>query len=56
MQGTQLRYFIKFVADMGKAVKFYRDVLGLQLKFESPAGLRSRCPLPVRKLRATEVN
>ena len=36
MQRTQLRYVIKFVADMGKAVKFYRDVLGLQLKFESP--------------------
>jgi lactoylglutathione lyase len=36
MQGTQLRYAIKFVADMDKAVKFYRDVLGLKLKFESP--------------------
>ena len=36
MQGTQLRYAIKFVADMEKAVKFYRDVVGLQLKFESP--------------------
>jgi lactoylglutathione lyase len=36
MQGTQLRYVIKFVADMEKTVKFYRDVLGLKLKFESP--------------------
>jgi lactoylglutathione lyase len=36
MQGAQLRYTIKFVADMQKAVKFYRDVLGLPLKFESP--------------------
>ena len=36
MEGTQLRYVIKFVTDMGTAVKFYRDVLGLQLKFESP--------------------
>src|SRR5215471_2736114 len=36
MQGTQLRYAIKFVADMDKAIKFYRDVLGLQLKFQSP--------------------
>src|SRR5246500_4310066 len=36
MQSTQLRYAIKFVADMDKAVKFYRDVLGLTLKFESP--------------------
>jgi catechol 2,3-dioxygenase-like lactoylglutathione lyase family enzyme len=30
MQGTQLRYAIKFVADMDNAVKFYRDVLGLK--------------------------
>jgi catechol 2,3-dioxygenase-like lactoylglutathione lyase family enzyme len=36
MQGTQLRYVIKFVADMDKAVTFYRDVFGLELKFESP--------------------
>ena len=36
MQGTQLRYAIKFVADMDKAVKFYRDVVGLKVKFESP--------------------
>jgi predicted enzyme related to lactoylglutathione lyase len=36
MQGTQLRYAIKFVVDMDKAVKFYRDVVGLTLKFESP--------------------
>ena len=36
MEGTHFRYVIKFVADMGKAVKFYRDMLGLQLKFESP--------------------
>ncbi|HXY10804.1 MAG TPA: VOC family protein [Terriglobales bacterium] len=36
MPGAQLRYVIKFVGDMDKAVKFYRDVLGLPLKFESP--------------------
>lgn len=36
MQGTQLRYVIKFVADMDKAVKFHRDLLGLTLKVESP--------------------
>jgi uncharacterized glyoxalase superfamily protein PhnB len=36
MQGTQLRYVIKFVADMDKALKFYCDVGGLTLKFESP--------------------
>ncbi len=33
MQGTQLMYAIKFVADMDKAVKFYCDVVGLTLKF-----------------------
>ena len=36
MQATQLRYVIKFVADMDKALKFHRDVLGLTLKCESP--------------------
>jgi hypothetical protein len=36
MQETQVRYAIKFVADMDKAVKFYRDVLGLEVNFESP--------------------
>jgi hypothetical protein len=36
MQETQLRYAIKFVAAMHKAVKFHRDVLGLKVKFESP--------------------
>jgi catechol 2,3-dioxygenase-like lactoylglutathione lyase family enzyme len=42
MEGTQFRYVIKFVTDMNKAVKFYRDTLGLQLRFESPAGVNSR--------------
>src|SRR5215475_7630362 len=32
----KLNYVIEFVADMDHAVKFYRDVLGLPLKFESP--------------------
>lgn len=32
----KLNYVIKFVADMDRAVKFYRDTLGLPLKFESP--------------------
>src|SRR5215472_4072164 len=36
MQATQLRYVIKFVSDMDKAVKFHHDVLGLNVKFESP--------------------
>jgi lactoylglutathione lyase len=32
----KLNYVIKFVGDMTRAVSFYRDVLGLPLKFESP--------------------
>ncbi|GAA3894534.1 hypothetical protein GCM10022276_12100 [Sphingomonas limnosediminicola] len=32
----RLNYAIKFVSDMDAAVAFYRDVLGLQLKFQSP--------------------
>ena len=32
----KLKYAIKFVSDMNRAVKFYRDVLGLPLRFESP--------------------
>ena len=32
----KLKYAIKFVDDMGRAVKFHRDVLGLPLKFETP--------------------
>jgi lactoylglutathione lyase len=33
---AKLSYVIKFVADMDRAVKFYRDILGLPLKFQSP--------------------
>ena len=36
MTPPQLKYIIEFVADMDRAVKFYRDVVGLPLKFESP--------------------
>ena len=32
----KLTYAIKYVADMDAAVAFHRDVLGLQLKFQSP--------------------
>ena len=32
----KLNYVIEFVADMDRAVRFYRDVLGLLLKFQSP--------------------
>ncbi len=31
----KLSYVIKYVSDMNRAVAFYRDVLGLPLKFES---------------------
>jgi lactoylglutathione lyase len=32
----KLSHVIEFVADMDSAVKFYRDVIGLPLKFQSP--------------------
>jgi len=32
----KLTYVIKFVAEMDKAVQFFRDTLGLTLKFQSP--------------------
>ena len=32
----KLSYAMEFVADMSRAVRFYRDVVGLTLKFESP--------------------
>ena len=32
----QVNYVIVFVSDMKRAVSFYRDVLGLPLRFESP--------------------
>ncbi len=33
---TKLIYVIEFVSEMDRAVKFYRDVIGLPLKFQSP--------------------
>jgi lactoylglutathione lyase len=32
----KLSHVIEFVADMDVAVKFYRDIIGLPLKFQSP--------------------
>ena len=33
---AKLSYIIEFVADMDRAISFYRDVIGLPLKFQSP--------------------
>ncbi len=33
----RVSYAIVFVSDMARAITFYRDVVGLPLKFESPA-------------------
>jgi predicted enzyme related to lactoylglutathione lyase len=33
---TTLTYTIAFVTDMDQAVRFYRDTIGLALKFQSP--------------------
>jgi catechol 2,3-dioxygenase-like lactoylglutathione lyase family enzyme len=32
----KLSYAIKYVEDMDRAIAFHRDVLGLELKFQSP--------------------
>ncbi len=32
----KLTYAIVFVADMQRAIRFYRDTLGLKLRFDSP--------------------
>ena len=32
----KLTYAIKYVADMDRSIAFHRDVLGLELKFQSP--------------------
>ena len=32
---AKLTYIIEFVADMDRAVRFYQDVIGLPLKFQS---------------------
>ena len=36
---AKLTYVIEFVADMDRAVKFYRDTMGLPLTFQSPGGV-----------------
>jgi lactoylglutathione lyase len=33
---AKLGYIIEFVGDMDRAVQFYRDVIGLPVKFQSP--------------------
>jgi len=59
----KLNYSIEFVADMDRAVKFYRDVLGLPLKFQSTGwsefstgetslGLQHQQPGPLTEIRA----
>ena len=34
--GARLTYVIQFVADMDKAIAFYRDTLGLEPRFATP--------------------
>ena len=34
---VRLTYVIKYVADMERAVKFYKEQLGVALRFQSPA-------------------
>jgi predicted enzyme related to lactoylglutathione lyase len=35
-EAMQLNYAIKFVGDMDEGVRFYRDTLGLSVRFQSP--------------------
>jgi len=35
----RLSYAIVFVSEMARSVAFFRDVIGLTLRFESPDGL-----------------
>ena len=50
----RVNYAMVFVSDMKRAVAFYRDALGLPLRFESPhwtevdAGVRGREPAEPR--------
>ncbi len=50
----RLNYSIVFVADMARSVQFYRDVLGLPLKFGRPTGPSS--PPRGRRWLSTSVN
>ena len=36
MAGMRVNYAIVYVSDMSRSVRFYRDIVGLPLRFESP--------------------
>ena len=42
----QIDYTMVVVSDMDKSVEFYRDKLGIPLKFQSPSGLSFKLELP----------
>jgi catechol 2,3-dioxygenase-like lactoylglutathione lyase family enzyme len=46
----RVNYAIVFVSDMKRAVSFYRDVLGLPLKFESPGWSKNSISLKTRDI------
>src|SRR5262245_30292137 len=50
----RVSYAIVFVSDMGRAVSFYRDVLGLPLRFESPGWTEFATDGATLALHATE--
>ena len=50
----QLNYAIVFVSDMKRSVVFYRDVLGLPLRFESPVWTEFATDGATLALHATE--
>ena len=44
----RVNYAIVFVSDMNRSVSFYRDVLGLPLRFESPEWTEFATPISER--------
>jgi lactoylglutathione lyase len=51
---VRVNYVIVLVSDMGRAVSFYRDVIGLPLRFESPAWTEFATDGATLALHATE--
>ena len=52
----RVNYAIVFVSDMKRAVSFYRDVVGLPLKFESPGWTEFATDGATLALHASEVS
>ena len=51
---TRLAYTILFVSDMQRSIGFYRDLVGLKLKMESPEFETEGCTLALHKAAAVD--